>query len=141
MAGEIREILLVEDNPGDVRLTQEVLKSSNLQSILHVVYDGEEAIDYLKLSAEKNTLPHLIILDLNLPRLNGIEVLDEIKSDKRLKLIPVVMLTSSGAEHDIGECYRNHANSYIAKPVDFEEYFKVVTNIEKFWFSIAKLPY
>ncbi len=139
MASAPYNILLVEDNPGDVRLTQEILKTSLYQSQLKVAYDGEEAIDYLMSSVEKNHLPDLIILDLNLPRRNGIEVLEVVKSHPRLMLIPVVMLTSSEADHDIEQCYMRRANSYITKPVDFDEYFKVVNNIEKFWFSIAKL--
>ncbi len=140
MSGIQRNILLVEDNPGDVRLTIEFLKSSPFGSVLNVVNNGDDAIIYLKEAAVNKTLPDLIILDLNLPRKNGIEVLEIIKLDPILKLIPVVVLTSSEADRDINNSYNSHANSYISKPVDFDEYFKVVTNIEKFWFSIAKLP-
>ncbi|CAN5120029.1 response regulator [soil metagenome] len=140
MTREGFEILLVEDNPGDVRLTQEVLKTSAYNTRLKVVYDGEEALDYLLQLTDKNVIPDLILLDLNLPRRNGLEVLEVIKKHPRLMLIPIVMLTSSEAPHDIDECYSRHANSYITKPVDFDEYFKVVNMIEKFWFSIVKLP-
>jgi len=140
MSREHYEILLVEDNPGDVRLTQEVLKESRFNTQLKVVYDGEEAIHYLQQSLEKNMLPDIVLLDLNLPRRNGLEVLEVIKEHPRLMLIPVVILTSSEADHDISQCYTQHANCYVTKPVDFDEYFKVVNNIEQFWFSIAKLP-
>ncbi len=135
-----RQILLIEDNPGDVRLTQEILRYSTFQSIITVIDNGDDAIDYLLSAANSRNLPSIIILDLNLPRKSGIEVLAVIKKKPILKLIPIVVLTSSEAERDITESYNLHANSYIAKPVDFDEYFKVLTNIEKFWFSIAKLP-
>lgn len=141
MSKDTREILLIEDNPGDVRLTQEVLKSHNAQCVLQVVYDGEEALDYLSQAIEKKRLPDIILLDLNLPRRNGLEVLEEIKKHPKLKCIPVVVLTSSDAAHDIEESYFFQANSYITKPVDFDEFYKVITKIEEFWFSIAKLPY
>lgn len=135
-----KTILIIDDNPGDIRLTQEILKSSKFSSTLVPIYNGEEAIVYLTKALANKTLPDLIILDLNLPRLNGIEVLQIIKADPALKLLPVVILTSSEAEYDIHKSYQNHANLYLTKPIDFDEYFKVVTNIEKFWFSIAKLP-
>jgi CheY-like chemotaxis protein len=141
MAKEIREILLIEDNPGDVRLTQEVLKSHNAQVTLQVVYDGEEALHYLSQALAKKRLPHIILLDLNLPRRNGLEVLEEIKKHPNLKCIPVIVLTSSDAAHDIHESYFFQANSYVTKPVDFAEFYKVITKIEEFWFTIAKLPY
>ncbi len=137
---QARTILIIDDNPGDIRLTQEILKSSKFDSKLVAIYNGEEAIAYLTKAIANKTLPNLIILDLNLPRLNGIEVLEIIKSDSVLKLLPVVILTSSEADYDIHKSYQNHANLYLTKPVAFDEYFKVVTNIEKFWFSIAKLP-
>lgn len=134
-----RHILLVEDNPGDVRLTQEILKNSPFKSKLSVIDNGDDAIKYLLSAKARKQLPHLIILDLNLPRKNGIEVLQTIKKEPVLMLVPVVVLTSSDAEKDIYQSYNSKANSYITKPVDFDEYFKVVANIEKFWFSIAKL--
>lgn len=135
-----RHILLVEDNPGDVRLTQEILKNSPFTAQITVIDNGDDAINYLLAAINKKELPDLIILDLNLPRKSGIEVLEAIKNERILKLIPVVVLTSSEAENDIHQSYFSKANSYITKPVDFDEYYKVVTNIEKFWFSIAKLP-
>lgn len=135
-----RHILLVEDNPGDVRLTQEILKCSPFSSKLSVIDNGDDAILHLLAAASKKELPDLIILDLNLPRKSGIEVLEVVKNEPLLKLIPIVVLTSSDADRDIYQSYYSKANSYISKPVDFDEYYKVVTNIEKFWFSIAKLP-
>lgn len=140
MAERKNVILLVEDNPGDVRLAQEILSNSVFNTHMVAVYNGDDAITYLQQATITKTLPSLIILDLNLPRRNGIEVLKIIKQDAKLKLIPVVILTSSAADNDINLSYQNHANLYIAKPVDFDEYFKVISNIEKFWFSIAKLP-
>ena len=136
------DILLVEDNPGDVRLTQEILKDSTLISTIHVVYDGEEAMNYLlkKAPYEHATYPHLILLDLNLPKKNGLEVLAELKTNANLRHIPVVVLTSSDAEHDITKSYKLLCNAYIKKPVDFEQYHYVVKYIEKFWFTLAKLP-
>ncbi len=131
---------MVEDNPGDIRLTQEVLKSNNARCSLRVAYDGEEALRYLTEALQKKALPDLILLDLNMPRKNGLEVLETIKQHTKLRMIPVVVLTSSEADHDITQSYYNCANSYITKPVDFEEFHKVITKIEEFWFSIAKLP-
>lgn len=136
------EILLIEDNPGDVRLTIEVLKDSKIINKLNVVEDGEEALAYLRKEGKyKNkTRPDLILLDLNLPRKNGKEVLAEIKEDKSFKRIPVVILTISQAEEDIIRTYELHANCYITKPVDIDQFIKVVRSIEYFWFSIVKLP-
>lgn len=136
------EILLVEDNPGDVRLTREALKDAKMSNLLHVVEDGAAALDYLHQRGEyRNALrPDLILLDLNLPRKNGREVLQEIKEDPRLKIIPVVILTSSQAEEDILGAYSLHANCYITKPVDFAQLTKIVRTIEDFWLSIVTLP-
>jgi chemotaxis family two-component system response regulator Rcp1 len=136
------EILLVEDNPGDVRLTTEVLKDAKLCNNIHVVGDGVEALDFLRCRGgyPAAVRPDLILLDLNLPRKDGREVLEEIKSDDRLKNIPVVVLTTSSAEQDILRSYALHANCYITKPVDLEQFAKVVSSIEEFWFSIVKLP-
>jgi len=136
------EILLVEDNPGDIRLTIEALKDSKLKNNLHVVKDGLEAISFLRKKGKYSNVPRpdLILLDLNLPKKNGKDVLAEIKNDPELKRIPVVVLTTSNAEEDIIKSYEYHANCYITKPVDFEQFIKVVKKIEDFWFTIVKLP-
>ncbi len=136
------EVLLVEDNPADVRLTQEALLEVKLSNTLYVVTTGEEALDYLfrrDAHADRNR-PDLILLDLNLPRLSGHEVLAAIKGDENLKRIPVVILTSSDAERDVVRSYDRHANSYIQKPVDMDGFIKIVSSLEDFWFSIVKLP-
>ncbi len=136
------EILLVEDNPGDVRLTQEALKEGRLWNHLAVARDGMEAVDYLHQSGsfQKAVRPDLILLDLNLPKKDGREVLAEIKSDDRFKSIPVVILTTSRADEDIVRSYKLHANCYISKPVDFQQFASVVRSIEDFWFTVVKLP-
>src|SRR5581483_10900291 len=136
------EILMVEDNPGDVRLTQEALKEGHLWNHLTVAIDGIEAIECLHRSGRFQTasVPDLILLDLNLPRKDGREVLAAIKSDEKLKLIPVVVLTTSKAEEDIVKSYKLHANCYITKPVDFPQFAAVVQSIEDFWFTVVKLP-
>ncbi len=136
------QILLVEDNPGDVFLAKEALKESKMYSNLTVVRDGQEAMDYLtKTKAYTDvTRPDLILLDLNLPRKTGFEVLKEIKNDKKLSLIPVVILTSSDEESDIVKTYSLHANSYITKPVNLDQFVKIVNSIEEFWFTVVKLP-
>lgn len=136
------EILLVEDNPADVRLTMEVLKDAKLCNNISVVNDGVQALDFLYRRGEYGSAarPDIILLDLNLPRLDGREVLERVKSDDSLKYIPVVVLTTSSAEQDILKSYALHANCYITKPVDLEQFTKVVTTIEEFWFSIVKLP-
>ncbi len=135
-------ILLVEDNPGDIRLTQEALKDSKIMNELHIVQDGAEAVKYLKKEAEYSIekQPDLILLDLNLPKKNGKEVLAEIKADDKLRHIPVVILTVSRAEEDILKSYDLHANCYITKPINFDQFMKVVKSIEEFWFTIVKLP-
>ena len=132
------EILLVEDNPADVRLTQEALREGKVRNNLHVARDGEEALAFLRREGEPR--PDLILLDLNLPRRDGREVLQEIKSDPRLKTIPVVVLTTSGAEADIVKSYSLHANCYITKPVDLDQFITVVKSIDDFWLTIVKLP-
>ncbi len=136
------EILLVEDNPGDVRLTEEALKESDIPTNVNVAVDGEQAISYLNGEHEyaNSPKPDLILLDLNLPKKNGLEVLEVIKEKERLKHIPVVIITSSEAEFDISKSYNLHANCYITKPVEFDDFNNVVQNIVKFWFSIVKLP-
>lgn len=136
------EILLVEDNPGDVRLTREALKDAKVVNTLHVVEDGVAALDYLYRRGEFGNAarPHLILLDLNLPKKNGREVLAEVKSDDRLKRIPVVILTTSQAEEDVLRAYNLHANCYITKPVDFTQFTKIVKTIEDFWLTVVTLP-
>ncbi|HEX7633916.1 MAG TPA: response regulator [Noviherbaspirillum sp.] len=136
------EVLMVEDNPGDVRLTREALKDAKVSNTLHVVEDGVAALDFLYRRGEYEMAPHpdLILLDLNLPKKNGREVLEEIKQDNCLKTIPVVILTTSQAEEDVLRAYRLHANCYITKPVDFAQFNKIVRTIEDFWLTIVTLP-
>jgi chemotaxis family two-component system response regulator Rcp1 len=136
------EILLVEDNPGDVRLTLEALKEGKMHNNLSVVEDGAEALTFLRREGKHAGAPRpdLIFLDLNLPKKDGREVLAQIKKDDNLKSIPVVILTTSKAEEDIIKTYNLHANCYVTKPVDLEQFIKVVRTIEDFWFSIVKLP-
>lgn len=136
------EILLVEDNPADVRLTQEALKERRIVNRLHVARDGIEALEFLHRRPPFATAPRpdLILLDLNLPRMDGREVLAEIKSDDNFKCIPVVVLTTSCAEQDILRSYDLHANCYVQKPVDLEQFFRVISTIEDFWMSIVTLP-
>ena len=136
------EILLVEDSPGDVRLTKEALRDAKVRNNLHVASDGMEATDFLKRQGKHASAPHpdLILLDLNLPKKGGWQVLEEIKADPRLKSIPVVILTTSGAEEDILRSYQHHANCYITKPVDLDQFLKVVKTIDNFWLTIVKLP-
>jgi CheY-like chemotaxis protein len=135
------EVLLVEDNPGDIRLIQEVFKEAKIKNLLHVARDGEEAMKMLRLEDENLTrLPDLILLDLNLPKKDGRDVLKEIKKDDNLKCIPVVVLTSSIRDEDLIETYKNNANCYIAKPGDLEQLIRVVQNIGEFWLDIVRLP-
>jgi two-component system, chemotaxis family, response regulator Rcp1 len=136
------EILLIEDNPGDVRLTQECLKKSKVANQLNIAEDGVEALAILHREGQYATapFPDLILLDLNLPRKDGRELLAEIKADKALRRIPVVILTSSDAEADIYKSYDLHANCFITKPIIFEDFIKVITAIEDFWLSLVRLP-
>jgi chemotaxis family two-component system response regulator Rcp1 len=136
------EILLVEDNPGDARLTVEALKESKLLNNLHHVGDGQQAIAFLKQQAPHQNAPRpdIILLDLNLPKKSGHEVLSEVKADPNLKAIPVVVLTSSEAERDIVMTYKLHANCYITKPVDLDKFISIIQKIEQFWMTIVKLP-
>ncbi|MBD1844421.1 response regulator [Cyanobacteria bacterium FACHB-63] len=136
------EILLVEDNPGDVRLTEEVLKEGKIFSRLSAVEDGVQAIDFLYRHGRFAHVPRpdLILLDLNLPGKSGREVLEEIKLSSDLRRIPVVVLTTSQSEDDILRAYDLHANCYITKPIDLEQFIKVVRSIEVFWLSTVKLP-
>lgn len=140
--GKVIDILLVEDNPGDVRLAQEALKESKVRNKLYVVDDGVEAMAFLRNQGKYADAPHpdLILLDLNLPRKSGREVLAEVKNDDRLRHIPVVVLTVSKAEEDIMRCYDHHANCYITKPLDFNQFIQVTKSIEEFWLTIVKLP-
>jgi len=139
---KIINILLVEDNPGDARLAKEALKEGKVKNQLHIVTDGVEATDFLfKRNDYKDApSPDLIILDLNLPKKDGREVLAEIKADENLKRIPVVILTTSKAEEDILKAYNLHANCYITKPLDLNKFLEVVKSIEDFWLTIVKLP-
>ena len=132
------EILLVEDNPGGVRLTREALRESKIHNNLNVARDGIEAMDYLR---GESVLPDIILLDLNMPRMSGHEVLREIKHDRELAKIPVVVLTTSQDERDIEMAYELHACCYINKPIDMDQFLKIVKTIENFWFSIVKLPH
>jgi CheY-like chemotaxis protein len=136
------EILLVEDNPGDVELTRVAMKDGRVANRLHVVSDGEEALDFLyrRGAHRQAVVPDLILLDLNLPKLNGKHVLAQLKADAQLRNIPVVVLTTSAAEEDIARSYACHANSYIQKPVDFEQFMRAVKQIEEYWLMLVKLP-
>jgi CheY-like chemotaxis protein len=136
------EVLLVEDNPGDVRLMREAFWEVDVRHCLHTASDGVEAIDFLRRREgyARAPRPDLIVLDLNLPRKDGREVLAEIKADARLRHIPVVVLSSSTAAEDVAGAYDLHANCYVSKPVDFEQFVGVVRSIETFWFNTARLP-
>lgn len=139
---KIVQILMVEDNPGDVRLTREALDGAKVRNQISVAQDGVEALSFLRKEGKYANTPHvdLILLDLNLPKKDGREVLAEIKADENLRRIPVVILTSSQAEQDIVNAYDLHANAYISKPVDLEQFLQVVGAIENFWLEIVNLP-
>ena len=136
------EVLLVEDNPGDAQLTRIALEDSKISVNLNVVEDGVEAMAFLRKQEKYANSPHpdIILLDLNLPRKDGREVLAEIKADRHLRRIPVVVLTTSQSEEDILKAYNLSANCFITKPVDFDQFVKIVQSIENFWFAIVKLP-
>lgn len=136
------EILLVEDNPGDVRLIQEALIENKVRNRLHVAKDGVEALDFIKREGEYADVPRpdLILLDLNLPRKDGRELLIDIKGDPNFKRIPVVVLTTSDDEHDILTSYNLHANAYVTKPLDLGRFLEIVRQIEGFWLTVVKLP-
>jgi len=142
MSVRVIEILLVEDNPGDVRLIIEAFKEGKILCNLSVVGDGVEALQYLNREEkyENSPRPDIIMLDLNLPRKDGRQVLEEIKSDERFKRIPVMVLTTSSAEEDILRSYNLHANCYITKPVDLDQFMNLVKSIENFWLTIVRLP-
>ena len=136
------KILLAEDNPGDVRLTKEALNDGKIANELYVVGDGIQALNFLRRKGEYSDAPtpDLILMDLNMPRMDGREALAEIKSDDALKVIPIVILTSSAADQDILSAYNLHANCYITKPVDLEQFMDVVQKIEDFWFTLVRVP-
>jgi CheY-like chemotaxis protein len=136
------EILMVEDNPGDVRLTREALKGGKVWNEIHVVTDGVAALDFLHHRAPYTNSPHpdLVLLDLNLPKKDGREVLAAMKADPTLKTIPVVVLTTSQAEEDVMRAYNLNCNCYVTKPVDFEQFTRIVQAIEQFWLTIVTLP-
>ncbi|MFH1851394.1 MAG: response regulator [Candidatus Neomarinimicrobiota bacterium] len=136
------EVLLVEDNPGDVLLVQKALKKSTINVNLHIVNDGTEAMIYLKNNDPQSTgnIPNLILLDLNLPTKGGHEVLKEVKGDLRLKQIPIVIVTTSQDQSDIHNCYQNHANCYITKPIEVDDYFTMIDEVTRFWGSFVNLP-
>jgi len=140
--GDPVEILLVEDNPGDVRLTKEALREGKVYNNLHWAKDGVEALEFLRRQGKhaKAPRPDIILLDLNLPKKDGREVLEIIKGDDTLKNIPVVVLTTSKAEEDVLRSYDLHANCYVTKPVDLEKFITVVQSIDRFWLTIATLP-
>lgn len=135
-------ILLVEDNPGDVRLIQEVFEDGKIFNKLDVARDGQEAVNFLHQTGvyQNARKPDLILLDLNLPKKNGAEVLADIKSDEHLKRIPVIILTASTAEEDVARAYNHHANCYLTKPIDLNQFINVVQEIKSFWLSIVQLP-
>lgn len=136
------DVLFVEDNPGDVRLTEEAFEQARVDNEFHVVTDGDEALDYLYRRGEYSTAdrPDIVLLDLNLPGTGGLEVLERIKADPDLKRIPVIVLTSSGAEEDIVESYDGHANAYLRKPVDADQFVDLARSIGEFWVQQVRLP-
>jgi two-component system, chemotaxis family, response regulator Rcp1 len=136
------QVLLVEDNEGDILLTLEAFKELKVKTRVEVVKDGAEAIAFLRKEGQytDRVLPHLILLDINMPRVNGMEVLEFIKNDEKLKKIPVVMLTTSASEADIAECYAKSANCFVTKPLEFGRFLAVIQSIEAFWFNVAQLP-
>jgi chemotaxis family two-component system response regulator Rcp1 len=142
LMGRPVEFLLAEDNPGDVRLTKEALRESKISNNLNVVPDGVEAMAFLRREGKYFDAPRpdVILLDLNLPKKDGREVLAEVKADPNLRLIPVVIITSSEAEQDVLRTYELHANCYVTKPVDLEQFIKVIQSIETFWLTIVTLP-
>ncbi|MAA75532.1 MAG: response regulator [Salinisphaeraceae bacterium] len=142
MQQDSKRILLVEDNPADVRLTQEVLRESRSAVALDVVRDGEQALAFLRRQGEYADArrPDIVLLDLNLPRKDGREVLADLKTDPELQTIPVIMLTTSKAEHDVADCYAKHVNAYIIKPVDLDEFVEVMEVVERHWLRTVRLP-
>ena len=142
ISGKPFEILLAEDNHGDVRLIEETLKKNKVSINLHVMKDGIEALSFLKRKGKHSNAPHpdLVLLDLHLPKKEGLEVLKKIKGDPDLKRIPVIILTTSGAEEDVLKSYQLHGNCYITKPINLDQYVTVLKSIKNFWLTIVKLP-
>ncbi len=136
------EILIVEDNPADVDLTKLALKKAKVMNIVNVATDGEEAMAFLRREGKyaEAPRPDLVLLDLNLPKKSGMEVLADIKNDESLSCIPVIMLTSSEGEMDIYKAYKSHANSYVTKPVELDQFMKAIKSLEDFWLAVVKLP-
>lgn len=136
------KILLVEDNPGDVRLTKEALKDSKIHNTLDVVEDGADALAYLRKEGKYANMPtpDLILLDFDLPNVSGKEVLEQVKSNQDLRLIPIIVLTVSQSEQDVLRAYDLHANTYVNKPIDLDQFISIIRSIENFWFTIVKLP-
>jgi CheY-like chemotaxis protein len=141
--GEAVDVLLVEDDPGDVLMTREAFEHYKIRNVLHVVTDGEQALHFLRRTGDYADAPRpgLILLDLNLPRLDGLEVLAELKADPVLKVIPVVILTTSQAQQDVLRSYALHANAYVSKPVDFERFMDVIRQIDSFFITVVKLAH
>jgi CheY-like chemotaxis protein len=141
-AGTPIEVLLVEDDPGDIVLIQEAFEFNKVHNNLNIVHDGEQAIAFLRREGEyaDATRPDLVLLDLNLPRKDGREVLQEVKSDEDLRTIPIVVLTTSEAEEDVLRSYQLHANAYVTKPVDFDRFVSIVRQIDEFFVSVVRLP-
>ncbi|MXR21100.1 response regulator [Halobacterium bonnevillei] len=136
------DILLVEDNPGDVRLTQEAFAEANINNDMHVVTDGEAALNFVE-QRERHAdapRPDLVLLDLNLPKVDGLEVLEHIKTSEQLRRIPVIVLTSSEAEEDVAQSYDKHTNAYLTKPIDPGEFVDVIQSFEDFWLTVVQLP-
>ena len=136
------DILLVEDNPGDVRLTKEAFTGARIKNTMHVVTDGEAALDFLHRRGEYESAPRprLVLLDLNLPKVDGLEVLEAVKDDPDLASIPIIVLTSSEAEEDIVRSYELHTNAYLTKPINPDEFMDLVKSFEQFWFTLVRLP-
>lgn len=136
------EVLLVEDNPGDVYLTEEAFREGGFPHRLSVVNDGEQALQFLRKQGryEDAPMPDVILLDLNMPRMDGSEVLAELKTDPMLKFIPVIVLTTSEAEHDVWKAYRLHANCYLTKPIDVGDFIRKIKTLEDFWLNVVRLP-
>jgi len=134
------EILLVEDNPGDVELTREALEEGKVRNMLHVARDGEEALAYLRNEAPDRPRPDLVLLDLNLPKVDGHEVLRQMKEDPTLRAIPVVVLTTSESATDIARSYEHHASAFVSKPVSLEDFIRTVQSLESFWLTVVRYP-
>ena len=133
-------ILLVEDNEGDILLTTEAFEDSKIVNNITALRDGIEAINFFQNIKSREAIPHLVLLDINLPKISGHEVLTYIKSSERYKSVPVIMLTTSSSENDILRCYKNHVNCYITKPIDVTDFMKAITKIEDFWINIVSIP-